>query len=259
MNSYYYRLIKNRKTKFIVLCILAIVIIDIFILMGNFSSTLYSSESLAPHLATFLAGSSLGHIMQIILIWFLPIFLLIMCADSYIQDYRTGYRYIVATKKGRFSYYKTVLFGNMSLSFLVIVFCLLLNMVITYLVFMNGEFDKGLAPDLFPENPLYILVNSVPTISNIIYIILFGFFTSLCAGMATVLSWCFPDMKYTYPLSFVIWFSQILGLHHSLALIIQPFNEVNLEDFIFIFFKSTILFLAIITIGFIYKVKSDEV
>ena len=37
MNSYYYRLTNNKKTKFIVLCIVAIVIIDIFILIGNVS------------------------------------------------------------------------------------------------------------------------------------------------------------------------------------------------------------------------------
>ncbi|MGW8428286.1 hypothetical protein ACWGJQ_22830 [Peribacillus simplex] len=254
MNSYYYRLTNNKKTKIIVFCIVAIVIIDIFILIGN-----VSSSWIVPHLATFLAGSSLGHMMQMILIWFLPIYLLIMCADSYIQDYRTGYRYVVATKKGRFSYYKTMLFGNMSFSFLVMVCCLLLNMAIAYMVFMNGEFNMGLSPDLSPENPLYTLANVMPAVSNVVYIIIFGFFTSLCAGMATVLSWCFPDIKYTYPLSFVIWFSQILGLNHSLAMIFQPFNEVNFGDFFFIFFKSTILFLAIITVGFIYKVKSDEV
>ncbi|MFJ8071671.1 hypothetical protein ACIQZD_22405 [Peribacillus sp. NPDC096447] len=254
MNGYYYRLTKNRKTKAIVLCIVAIVIIDIFILIGN-----VSSSWIMPHLATFLAASSLGHMMQILLIWFLPIFLLILCADSYIQDYKTGYRYIVATKKGRISYYKTMLIGNMSFSFLVMVGCLLLNMIITYFVFMNGEFDTGLTPDLSPENLLYTLANKMPAVSNVIYIIIFGFFTSLCAGMATVLSWCFPDIKYTYPLSFVIWFSQILGLNYSVALIFQPFNEVTLEAFILIFFKSTILFLAIIIVGFIYKVKSDEV
>jgi hypothetical protein len=67
---------------------------------------------------------------------------------------------------------------------------------------MNGEFDKGLTPDLSPENPLYTLNNKMPAVTNVVYIIIFGFFTSLCAGMATVLSWCFPDIKYTYPLSF---------------------------------------------------------
>ena len=139
MNSYYYRLTHNKKTKFIVLCIMAIVMIDIFILIGN-----VSESWIMPHLATFLAASSLGHMMQILLIWFLPIFLLIMCADSYIQDYKTGYHYIVATKKGRYAYYKTMLLGNMSFSFLVMVGCLLLNMFIVYLVFRNGEFDTGL-------------------------------------------------------------------------------------------------------------------
>ncbi|WP_249596370.1 hypothetical protein [Peribacillus frigoritolerans] len=254
MNSYYYRLTNNKKTKFIVICIVAIVIIDIFILIGN-----VLESWIMPHLATFLAASSLGHMMQILLIWFLPIFLLIMCADSYIQDYKTGYRYIVATKKGRYSYYKTMLLGNMSFAFLVMVGCLLLNMIIAYFVFMNGEFDMGLSPDLSPENPLYTFNNKMPAVTNVVYIIIFGFYTSLCAGMATVLSWCFPDIKYTYPLSFVIWFSQILGLNYSLAMIIQPFNEVTLEAFILIFFRSTILFLAVITVGFMYKVKSDEV
>ncbi|MFJ7755447.1 hypothetical protein ACQKGI_21105 [Peribacillus muralis] len=164
MNSYYYRLTHNKKTRFIVLCIMAMVIIDIFILIGN-----VSESWLMPHLATFLSASSLGHMMQILLIWFFPIFLLILCADSYIQDYKTGYRYIAATKNGRYVYYKTMLFGNMSFSFLVMVGCLLLNMIIVYLVFMTGEFDMGLSPDLSPENPIYTLNNQMPAVTNVVY------------------------------------------------------------------------------------------
>lgn len=254
MKSYYHRLIHNRKTQLMILLITLIVLSDILILINNFSSAW-----LIPHLATFLAGSSMGHIPQIILIWFLPVFLLIMGSDNYIQDYKTGYRNIVASKEGRKRYYKTMLFGNMSFTFLVIVLSLLLNMIIAYLVFKEGTYDMGNSLSIYSENPLFTLVYSYPLASNIVYIIIFGFFASLCAGMATAISWIFPDVKYTYPLSFAIWFSQILGLRYSIALIFQPFNEVYLEDFIIIFIKSAILFITIIIFAFIYKVKSNEV
>ncbi|PJN87836.1 hypothetical protein [Bacillus sp. mrc49] len=49
------------------------------------------------------------------------------------------------------------------------------------------------------------------------------------------------------------------GNENNKAMIIQPFNEVTFGAFVFIFLRATILFLAIIAVGFLYKVKSDEV
>nr|AAA22587.1 type-II membrane binding region [Bacillus subtilis] len=35
-----------------------------------------------------------------ILLWFLPLYFLLLCADDSIQDYKTGYHYILISKVG---------------------------------------------------------------------------------------------------------------------------------------------------------------
>lgn len=251
MNSYLNRLVLSKKTLLILILIFLFPLIDIIMLVNNFSG-----NNLVSYLAAFLAGSSEGHLSQIILIWFLPIYLLIMCGDNYIQDIKTGYRYIVITKKGRKSYYNTMLLGNMLFAFIVILVSLIVNLILTILLFKNGTFDKGLTAS--PTNLAeYALI--YPILTNVLYIVLFSIYASICCGFSTVICWLFPDVKYAYPICFFIWYSQILGGLTSMAMIFQPFNEITFDGFINVITRTMLLFISIILVGYIFKVKSNEI
>jgi hypothetical protein len=253
MRSYYYRLLNYNKTKIVIALIFLIPMIDILLNYNDYSGMIL------PYLGTFLSGSSQGHIPQILLVWFLPVFMLIMCGDSYLDDYKTGYRYIMGTKKGRSNYYQKTLLGNMLLSFVAVVISLLVNMLLAFILFNNGDFDLGLTIDILPENSLYTFALTYPYLTNVIYIIVFGLFASLCTGCSTVICWIFPNKTYAYPLSFIVWFLHIIGLGTSLPMIVQPFNEVYFDEYIKTFSFTVLFFICVIFIGFVYKVRTDEV
>ncbi|WP_042354101.1 hypothetical protein [Bacillus rubiinfantis] len=252
MESYYYRLIHSKKAVFMTILLFLIPAVDLLLVSRDY-------DSLVPFLSTFLSSSSLGHIPQILLKWFLPVYLLILCADNYIEDYHTGFRYIIGSKQGRFRYYRNTILGNMSFSFIVIVTSLFLNMLLAYILFRNGQNDMGHSLEIAAGNHLEVITLTYPVLTNIIYILIFGFLTSLAAGFSTVICWCFPSRKYAYPLSFIIWYSQILGGMSSLAMATQSFNELDFTGISMILTRASLLFILIIVIGFVYKVKMDEV
>lgn len=256
MNSYYNRVLKNRKTLVFIGLIFLIPIFDTWKLLRD----LQFRPTLVPEYATFLAGRSMGHFPQIILIWFLPVFLLILCCDNYTKDYKTGYRHAVILRKSRSYYYKTTLFGNMILSFIVMFLSLLLNLFLVYLIFKNGKDFQGLDSGHIYGNKLLSFSMGNPIATNIIYIVIFSVICSLCAGLNTVISWIFPDIKFLYPISFMIWFVHILGdLSLSIVSVIQPFTEVKLADFWPIIIRFFITFILIILFGYFYRMRTDEI
>lgn len=94
MESHIYRIIKNKLTIIIFTIIILIPCVDISLL-------LMTNTEYHPAYAFFLSGTSVGHASQMILLWFLPLYFLLLCADDSIQDYKTGYHYILISKVGR--------------------------------------------------------------------------------------------------------------------------------------------------------------
>ena len=58
-----------------------------------------------PLYVTFLSCYSQGHIFQMIYLWFLPLYLLVIVGEESIVDYITGYKNILICKMGSYSRY----------------------------------------------------------------------------------------------------------------------------------------------------------
>lgn len=60
-----------------------------------------------PLYVTFLSCYSQGHIFQMIYLWFLPLYLLVIVGEESIVDYITGYKNILICKMGKINiFYK---------------------------------------------------------------------------------------------------------------------------------------------------------
>lgn len=91
--------------------------------------------------------------------------------------------------------------------------------------------------------------------------LLYLFITAMAAGMCGIITQCiaFVSKKYTitYLVSFFLWMGLIM-YKYSVTYLIQPFTEYGLDYFLpagVILLGITIL---ILTLTYIYKVKSDE-
>ncbi|HAA8153708.1 TPA_asm: hypothetical protein GHO66_14655, partial [Listeria monocytogenes] len=95
MKNQFTYLINNKTTQgmfILILLIPCIEIVQLYIMLKP------DAVNIHPAFAFFLAGSSRGHITQILLLWFLPVLSLLLGADSSIQEYQTGVRNIIINK-----------------------------------------------------------------------------------------------------------------------------------------------------------------
>nr|WP_309100369.1 DUF2705 family protein [Fredinandcohnia onubensis] len=249
--SHMYRIVKNKISIFSFFIILFLPMIEIFQLL-QYQQT--SEQVFHPAFAFFLSGSSIGHASQILLLWFFPIYFLLLGADDAIQDYKTGYRNILISKVGRKKYILEKLSTSFILSSAVMAITLFVNFILVRIIFYNGTFTKGLTDMEISDNPLFSFSISHPYLAigvfSIVSIILAGFVGML--GASTSLF--FGDKKYAYPSAFFIWFLLVLN-KQSITYLFQPFAEFGLNILMPIFLLAIAIFTFIPLLVFIYGVK----
>jgi hypothetical protein len=212
---------------------------------------------LHPAYASFLSGTSQGHVAQMLLIWILPLYILLIYSDFYILEKKIGYSHITYTKCSRSELLKARFFLSFFLPFIILLFSLLLNFVLSLIIFNGGQNFMGL--EMYPDHNVTLLTLSLkhPYIAYIIYLFVFAILAGCCGLMCTALSLLFPHYKYVYPAAFFIWILQIM-LPNSLTYLMQPFIEYGFREII----PAGILFVAIVFIFLLsawqYKVKFDE-
>lgn len=102
---YYVKRILNDKFKTsVILFIFFVPFLEILLYIRNLN---YGAAMMNPDFATFLAGNTAGHghMLQGILLWFLPLYLLIIVAEDAIQDYKTGNKNILISRWGNKKYF----------------------------------------------------------------------------------------------------------------------------------------------------------
>lgn len=265
------RILKSKRTIFFICVMLIIPIIDLCININSvygdyfthreaYKYGLSSHMIMAPAIASFLSGTSQGHIPQMLLIWVLPLYLMIIYSDSYIQERKVGYNVIIFSQVSR----KKIVTTRLSISFLVpfiISFVsMLLNFLLANIVFMGGEdlhgaqFMLGTGDmDSFREL-CYNHLNLTYCIYIVVYSIIAGGVGLLC----TCISFLIPQYKIAYPVAFLVWMGQVIA-PYSITFAIQPFIEYGPEYFI----PAIMIFLAILLCTMIiaikYKVGYDEI
>lgn len=209
-----------------------------------------------PAIAFFLSGSG-GHIPQILLFWFLPIYFLIICSDDYIQDVKYGFNAIMISKQGKRTYIKVKFIISFLVPFLTIFISLLINLLLSYVLFAGGTFSFGLFEMSFEDDLLHEFSLNNPFLTALMFLFNVSIFSGLAGTLGVSTSMIFPEKKYTYPAAFFIWFVLII-LNNSLMNLFQPFTEYGFYDVV----TSEIQYLTILIIipifTYFYKVKKDE-
>lgn len=211
---------------------------------------------IAPEVS-FLSGGSHGHLSQMLLIWLLPIHLLLIYCDSYIQEIRSGYSSIIFCKGSR----KKIVLAKFSVSFLypflVCFGSLVLNYLLAHVAFWGGTGRVGIfEPEIMTAFEELCYLN--PNITYMIYIVVFCFIAGCCGVFCCGLCFLFPGKKFVYPIAFFIWIKQI-NAEYSLTYAMQPFIEYGPEYFIpaLLFFLCTVF--VVFILAYLKKVKRDEI
>jgi len=254
MKSQFYRMIHTKKSVVLFCFILFIPFIEVIqlFILNNMHDVMFH-----PAFASFLSGMSQGHVAQILLLWFLPIYLLILCADDSIQDAETGYKKILLIKISKKKYYNEKLLFSFIVSSGSMFLTLLFNFILVTLFFHGGTYKNGLDGIELSENWLFTFSLNHPYYA----LLLFSLMAIILAGFAGVLgasmSLLFSDRKFSYTATFFIWFVLILR-KNSLMFVFQPFAEYGLEVILPIFFTAIGLISMIAILVLYYEVKRDE-
>lgn len=250
MKSQFSRVLRNKLSRIVLLAIMLIPCMEIFQLLS------YGKVYLAK--AFFLSGSTIGHVTQIILLWFLPLYLLVICSDDPIQDKKTGVRDIWISKLGKKKYFFVKLKTAFIVSFSVIFLALTINFLINSLIFDMAGFSSannydGVSGEAFLKKQV-----ESPYLSIFLFSVTTSFFAGLIGAAGTCFSMLTYDKKITYPVTFAFWYI-LISNEGTVMYLFQPFAEYGLETLVPIFITSTLAFLVLYILTYLHEVKINEI
>lgn len=193
-----------------------------------------------PAFSCFLAGSSVGvgHILQGILLWFAPLYFLILLSEDCLQDYKTGNINSLITKLGIKKYIIINLIKSFTVSFIIVFISLAVNILTTYAFFYGGTASKV---DFNVQGQgFYQYSISHPLLINIVYILLTCLIIALVSMTGTALTITLKDRKLIYPIVMFFWYIAC-SIPDSIIYVTQPFTEYGLD----VSAKSLIIFTVI--------------
>lgn len=243
------RIFKSTKGRLIILLMFLLPLIDFIqhiyndiILLGSFDPENH------PAFTSFLSGSTMGHFTQILLSFILPLYFLLLYADSYTTDRNSGYLKCLIMRVGKKEYYKTKFKIAAIVPSVIMFFSLLLNFLLCIFFFHSGSSFGGMEEYYHDMNKWFIFGYNHPYIYYFIYIITYCFVCGLCSVLGLCFSIIFRNHYIAYPVSFFVWIIQAIfpyGVGNS----IQPFTEYGFNHYLsgLIIFSATVLMVFIVT------------
>lgn len=263
--------IKSTKAKIIFFIIFLIPIIDLLLNVHMVYSDFWLHPEAYPHgipmnmvyhpsKAAFLSGSSIGHMPQMLFIWLLPLFLLLIYDDSYIKECRLGYNNIMSTRINNKKIFQTKIITGFIVGFLVVFVSLVCNFLLACICFKGGKSFSGLEILAGLPDTHLILNMSLqhPIISYSIYIMAFSIIAGLYSAGCVSVSFIVKDYKLLYGICVVVWFLQILS-PFSITYAMQPFIEYGLNKIIPAMIILLGVILVTVILGYYMKVKHERI
>lgn len=261
-----YRILKSWKSRVFILVIFLVPIWELLILIKQIIIPQWPiewSERIRvlnhPAMASFLSGASHGHTAQMLLIWLMPIYVLLIYGDSYIQEKSCGYTGIIYSQYSRKKIIRTKFATSFLVFFGVFFMSMLLNFILANLIFMGGGrlrgFEQSLAAGVLSPFEVWSVQNPVAAylISMVIYCVLAG-----CTGvMCCAVCYLFPSYKLAYPICFFIWFIQIT-MEPSIIYALQPFTGNTVIKVIFPLLRFFVIGLIVVLISWWREVRCDK-
>lgn len=253
LNYYLNRIINNKLKLGVIILIFIYPIIDIIMVLLDIS---HGAAVLSPGVSTFLS-STIFNTTQLLLIWYLPLYLVVIVADDCIEDYKTGYKNILISKWGKKSYFKTNILKGFVFSFCIIFLSLMLNLVLTQIIFSGGSYvcydsDTIQKIDNLRDSLKY------PLITNIIYIILTSVVSGVVGMGATAISMTVHNRLIVYPIIYIMWYIPT-ALEKSVFLALQPFTEYSVSDSTFSILLVFTINLSAVVAAYLREVKYEDI
>lgn len=262
------KIIKSTKTKGFIILMCLLPMLDLFYSVYNIYSDYWFNKEYYPNglgsgniphpaFGSFLSASTSGHIFQMLLIWLIPVYLMIIYSDSYIQETKCGYNNIILSKMGK----KDVLKKRLQISFLIpfgiSLISLFLNFIIANIVFASGTYKNSL-DSIEGMGKYFEWMLKNPNFTYIIYIFSYCFIVGMYGVFCTALCFVIRNRKIVYAITIFLWLIQII-YPYSVTYAMQPFTEYGIKYFFVALTVVFVLMIIAIIMDFKLWVCKDEI
>lgn len=209
-----------------------------------------------PDLISFLTGNSFYSNAFHLLIWYMPLYLLLLVADDCIEDYRLGYKQILISKWGKHSYLRINLIKGFVLSFAVFFVALMVNLAITHIMFAGGTYKSFALEDL---NSMELWAYKNALLTNVIHIVLTSIFAGIVGTGAVAVSISVHNRLLVYPIVFIMWYIPFGLFENTIVYAIQPFTEYSILHALTPIIQLVVINLSAVIFMYIKELKYEKV
>ena len=236
-----FRICRRRRSQCIFLFLLICMLADLVY-------TFVTYRSNYQYLTFLTVGAS--HVLQILLIWLMPIWILLAVGDRYIEDVKLGFSSLISTRYGMGRYVRKLVATTFVTSFLLYFIPLLMNYGFALVLGWNVPKMEGIGRLhyemlRYDQRPMAQMAWYQPGLVNIMFLFSTCFLAGFLGTVSVCISLVFPDKRVVYSFMFVFWFGQII-LPKSVIDVVQPFTEWQLERLGYVYGRSLLLCLVVI-------------
>lgn len=223
MKNTYIEYIKLSKNNISKLCMLFFIIIFMSNGMINYFNNWNIEE--VWYMQIFIQGSMEGHITFILIMWFLPIYYLLIINDKTINEFSDKYKYLIFSKENFSVLFKNKLIFSFLFGFIFMFILIIFNSVLCYIIYKNNTF-LSYDIDTWDGFLKYKLLN--PFITIFFYSMLISVYSGLVSTFNSALCMAIPKRLIVYPIVTIINLLLFTFNFTGLNKIIQPFVEGSL-------------------------------
>ncbi len=213
----------------------------------------------APLYGTFQSLPGMAfHIIHRVYMFFMPLYMLIIFAELDIENDDKCLGNALVCRMGRKSYILGELGRSFISSFTLILSAMMINLLLALIVFRGGT-HMDMEPGDSPENFLYNLSMQHPLMANLIFNLVTSFVCALICTVGVALSLALRNRKIVYSMSLLLWMLPVALTKKSLLLSFQPFSEYDFGDLIPTLVVVVAIYLLVIFISMLWRIKNEEV
>jgi hypothetical protein len=228
MEYFFKRLLSDRRSIFMFLLFLALMLSDVFMLYKSFGGY-------APNYSTFLAGNSEGHYAQMLLLWLLPVYLVFGTSYWLLSDFNSGNLLSIVIRTDRKYYWKVYNQVNFFYGFSLLFLSAVVNYGAVAIIFrketavpfmVEHSISIGDIQTLFHNSILWEL--SYPGLSNLIHIIMGAIITGCMSVIISTINIFTQSIYYTVFIVISLWYL-LISITPSIMVSFQPFTEYSFK------------------------------
>ena len=220
MQNFLFRRIDNNSAKSSV--IIFLLLLPSLELIWYVNYILGGGVAYDPDMAFFLRGNSvgIGHVLQGLFFWMMPIYCLLLVAEDCIEDRRIGYMNVVMGRVGKKNYIKQHLIKSFVVMFLISGFALVLNLICTNLLLSGGVFSPQENGQI---NSFAIFWAENAVLNNFLHIFLASITYGVMGMFSCVTALNFCNRRTVYFICIMFWFVELLK-PNAVTQLFQPFG-----------------------------------